>query len=174
MAKEVLEINDQFKQVISFINETNSNLFLTGKAGTGKTTLLKYIRQNTFKQMAVLAPTGVAAINANGTTIHSFFQFPFTPFLPTLRPSDGLLSLTQKNLPVLKYNNHRLAIFRSLELLIIDEISMVRADLLDQIDVTLRQTRRRWNEPFGGVQILLIGDMHQLPPVVPQAEWQLL
>ena len=168
-----MELNPISKQVLDFVNETNQTLFLTGKAGTGKTTLLKYIREHTHKQYAVVAPTGVAAINAGGTTIHSFFQFPFTPFLPQLM-ADGTTKISKENLPVLKYNSQRLAIFRQLELLVIDEVSMVRADLLDQIDQTLRYTRRRLSQPFGGVQVLLIGDMYQLPPVVQNEEWQLL
>lgn len=167
-----IEISPQFEQVLNFINRTNQLIFLTGKAGTGKTTLLKYIKQNTFKQISIVAPTGVAAINAGGSTIHSFFQFPFTPFLPALKESGEIDS--SKNPVTLKYNSQRLAIFRNLELLVIDEISMVRADLLDQIDVTLRQTRKKWHLPFGGVQVLLIGDMYQLPPVVQQEEWKLL
>lgn len=167
-----IQISSAFTQVLNFINQTNQIIFLTGKAGTGKTTLLKYIRQNTYKQLSIVAPTGVAAINAGGSTIHSFFQFPFTPFLPVLN-STGELS-HQQNLPTLKYNAQRLAIFRNLELLIIDEISMVRSDLLDQMDLTLRQTRKKWHLPFGGVQILLIGDMHQLSPVVQSEEWKLL
>jgi len=167
-----IEISPQFEQVLNFVNRTNQLIFLTGKAGTGKTTLLKYIKENTFKQVSIVAPTGVAAINAGGSTIHSFFQFPFTPFLPVLKESGEIDST--KNLPVLKYNSQRLAIFRNLELLVIDEISMVRADLLDQIDVTLRQTRKKWHLPFGGVQVLLIGDMYQLPPVVQSEEWKLL
>lgn len=167
-----IQISSAFTQVLNFINQTNQIIFLTGKAGTGKTTLLKYIRQNTYKQLSIVAPTGVAAINAGGSTIHSFFQFPFTPFLPVLN-STGELS-HQQNLPTLKYNTQRLAIFRNLELLIIDEISMVRSDLLDQMDLTLRQTRKKWHLPFGGVQILLIGDMHQLSPVVQSEEWKLL
>ncbi|MCC6370911.1 MAG: helix-turn-helix domain-containing protein [Bacteroidia bacterium] len=168
-----IEINPQFEQVLNFVNHTNRPVFLTGKAGTGKTTLLKYIKQNTFKQIAIVAPTGVAAINAGGTTIHSFFQFPFAPFLPVLNQTNNI-DYSKNNLPALKYNSQRLAIFRNLELLVIDEISMVRADLLDQIDVTLRQTRKKWQQPFGGVQVLLIGDMHQLPPVVQSEEWNLL
>ena len=167
-----IEISPQFEQVLNFVNRTNQSIFLTGKAGTGKTTLLKYIKQNTFKQISIVAPTGVAAINAGGSTIHSFFQFPFAPFLPALKESGEIDST--KNLPALKYNAQRLAIFRNLELLVIDEISMVRADLLDQMDVTLRQTRKKWHLPFGGVQVLLIGDMYQLPPVVQQEEWKLL
>src|SRR3954462_10644850 len=168
-----IEINIQFEQVLRFVNQTNQLIFLTGKAGTGKTTLLKYIRENTFKQISVVAPTGVAAINAGGSTIHSFFQFPFTPFLPQIKES-GELDFAKTNLPTLKYNSQRLAIFRNLELLIIDEVSMVRADMLDQIDLTLRFTRKKSHLPFGGVQVMLIGDMYQLPPVVQPAEWSLL
>lgn len=168
-----IEINSQFEQVLSFVNHTNQLVFLTGKAGTGKTTLLKYIKQNTYKQISIVAPTGVAAINAGGSTIHSFFQFPFTPFLPTLKET-GEIDSQKTNLPVLKYNNQRLSIFRNLELLIIDEVSMVRADLLDQIDITLRHTRKKWHLPFGGVQVMLIGDMYQLPPVVQHEEWRIL
>ena len=168
-----LDINPQFEQVLNFVNQTSRSIFLTGKAGTGKTTLLRHIQQNTFKQMAIVAPTGVAAINAGGTTIHSFFQFPFTPFLPLLK-ANGEADTTRSHLPTLKYTTQRLSIFRNLELLIIDEISMVRADLLDQIDVTLRQTRKKHQLPFGGVQLLFIGDMYQLPPVVQSDEWQML
>lgn len=168
-----IEINPQFEQTLRFINQTQQIIFLTGKAGTGKTTLLKYIKKNTYKQIAVVAPTGVAAINAGGSTIHSFFQFPFTPLLPTLNEY-GMLDVARTKLPVLKHNSQRLNIFRNLELLVIDEVSMVRADLLDQIDLTLRQTRGKRNLPFGGVQVLLIGDMYQLPPVVPREEWSLL
>lgn len=167
-----LEINPGFEHVLSFINQTNRLVFLTGKAGTGKTTLLRYIQKNTFKQMAIVAPTGVAAINAGGATIHSFFQFPFGPFVIGLKENGQ--PDASKNHAVLKYNAQRLAIFRNLELLVIDEISMVRADLLDQIDVTLRQTRKKWHLPFGGVQVLFIGDMYQLPPVVQPEEWKLL
>jgi len=168
-----IEINSQFEQVLKFVNQTSQPIFLTGKAGTGKTTLLKYIREKTFKQMAVVAPTGVAAINAGGSTIHSFFQFPFSPFLPILK-DNGDVDITKSNLPTLKYNSQRLNIFRRLELLVIDEISMVRADLLDQIDLTLKFTRKKSHLPFGGVQVLLIGDMYQLPPVVQSEEWRLL
>lgn len=168
-----IELNPQFEHVLNFVNQTNHLVFLTGKAGTGKTTLLKYICEHTSKQMAIVAPTGVAAINAGGSTIHSFFQFPFAPFLPALKENNEH-DFSKNNLPVLKYNSQRLSIFRKLELLVIDEISMVRADLLDQIDATLRQTRKKWHLPFGGVQVMLIGDMHQLPPVVQQEEWKFL
>ncbi|NBQ47130.1 MAG: helicase, partial [Sphingobacteriia bacterium] len=169
----MIDINPKFLQVLDFINQTNQPLFLTGKAGTGKTTLLKYIREKTQKQLAVVAPTGVAAINAGGATIHSFFQFPFKPFIPALQ-ANGQVQHGASQLGSLKYTSQRLSIFRRLELLIIDEVSMVRADLLDQIDQTLRMTRRRLHLPFGGVQVLLIGDMYQLPPVVPAEDWQLL
>jgi hypothetical protein len=168
-----IEINSQFEHVLNFVNQTNQPIFLTGKAGTGKTTLLKYIRENTMKQMAVVAPTGVAAINAGGTTIHSFFQFPFAPFLPVLN-LEGNADFSKQSVASFKYNNLRLSIFRKLELLVIDEISMVRADLLDQIDFVLRSTRKKMHLPFGGVQVMFIGDMHQLPPVVNHEEWRLL
>lgn len=168
-----LEINPQFEQTLQFVNQTEQLIFLTGKAGTGKTTLLKYIKENTYKQIAIVAPTGVAAINAGGSTIHSFFQFPFTPLVPVIN-ANGEIDFARTKLPVLKHNAQRLNIFRSLELLVIDEVSMVRADLLDQIDIVLRQTRRKRHLPFGGVQVLLIGDMYQLPPVVQRDEWNLL
>ena len=167
-----IEINSQFEHVLNFVNQTNKPIFLTGKAGTGKTTLLKYIKENTVKQMAVVAPTGVAAINAGGSTIHSFFQFAFAPFLPVLN-LEGNADYS-KTPVTFKYNSLRLSILRKLELLVIDEISMVRADLLDQIDFVLRATRKKTHLPFGGVQVMLIGDMHQLPPVVNHEEWKLL
>ncbi|MEO6305520.1 MAG: helix-turn-helix domain-containing protein [Bacteroidia bacterium] len=168
-----IEINSQFEYVLNFVNQTNQPIFLTGKAGTGKTTLLKHIRENTIKQMAVVAPTGVAAINAGGTTIHSFFQFAFAPFLPALN-LEGQADFSKTSIASFKYNSLRLSIFRKLELLVIDEISMVRADLLDQIDLVLRTTRKKTHLPFGGVQVMFIGDMHQLPPVVNHEEWKLL
>lgn len=170
---EKIEVNIQFEQVLAFVNQTAKNIFLTGKAGTGKTTLLKHIKANTYKQMAIVAPTGVAAINAGGVTIHSFFQFPFTPFIPQYN-ADGTYKRSSVDQFVQKYNSQRLAIFRNLELLVIDEISMVRADMMDQIDASLRHTRKKWDQPFGGVQVLMIGDMFQLPPVVRDEEWTLL
>lgn len=168
-----IEINPQFEHVLNFVNQTNQPIFLTGKAGTGKTTLLKYIKENTVKQIAVVAPTGVAAINAGGSTIHSFFQFAFAPFLPVLN-LEGNADFSKQSVASFKYNSLRLSIFRKLELLVIDEISMVRADLLDQIDFVLRSTRKKMHLPFGGVQVMFIGDMHQLPPVVNHEEWRLL
>lgn len=150
-----------------FVKHTNQNIFLTGKAGTGKTTFLHHLKEHTSKQMAVVAPTGVAAINAGGTTIHSFFQLPFTPFIPTVEGKKDLISK-------LKMQHHRRKVIRELELLVIDEISMVRADVLDAMDTVLRSIRYRNNEPFGGVQMIFIGDMYQLSPVAQNDEWQIL
>lgn len=150
-----------------FIQLTNCSVFLTGKAGTGKTTMLRQIREAAFKQTAVVAPTGVAAINAGGTTIHSFFQLPFSPFIPTIEAKKSFIAKQQ-------VNSVRRKIYRELELLIIDEVSMVRADVLDAIDTVLRHYRFRPNEPFGGVQVVFIGDMYQLPPVCVGEEWELL
>ncbi|KWW31667.1 MAG: HRDC domain-containing protein [bacterium P3] len=149
-----------------YVNETSVSLFLTGKAGTGKTTFLHHIAATTPKRHVVMAPTGVAAINAGGVTIHSFFQLPFCPYLPdvpelvTDYQSPGRHSQLRKN---------KIDIIRTLELLIIDEVSMVRADLLDAVDASLRRYRRS-SRPFGGVQLLLIGDVHQLAPVVTDDE----
>ena len=165
-----------FNLAVEFVNQTSRNIFLTGKAGTGKTTFLKYIRKNSPKKMAVVAPTGVAAINAGGVTIHSFFQIPFSPFIPESNEVginnevvDG-----QTLLGRLRLTNEKRKVFQELELLIIDEISMVRCDTLDAIDTLLRQIRQKRSEQFGGVQVLFIGDMFQLPPVASEAEWQIL
>lgn len=146
---------------------TNRSLFITGKAGTGKTTFLKQLKETSKKEMAIVAPTGVAAINANGVTIHSFFQLPFHPFIPT---AEGRKDLIGK----LKMNSSRRKVLYELELLVIDEVSMVRADVLDAIDTILRHFKYKKNEPFGGVQVLFIGDLYQLSPVCQEAEWQLL
>ncbi len=144
------------------ISETSSSIFLTGKAGTGKTTFLHKLNQLSPKRMAIVAPTGVAAINAGGVTIHSFFQLPFAPFVPGSAVRSDYVMRAEK-----------IKIIRTLDLLVIDEISMVRADLLDAVDATLRHYRR--NEmPFGGVQLLLIGDLQQLPPVVVEAEREVI
>lgn len=150
-----------------FATLTNQNVFLTGKAGTGKTTFLHRLRETSPKQMAVVAPTGVAAINAGGTTIHSFFQLPLTPFIPT---EMGRKELIGK----MKMHSNRRKVLRELELMVIDEISMVRADVLDAIDTVLRHIRYRHSEPFGGVQMIFIGDMYQLSPVAQNEEWQIL
>lgn len=170
--------NDVFDVAAAFINATNHPVFLTGKAGTGKTTFLKYIREHALKSTVVVAPTGVAAINAGGVTIHSFFQLPFSPFLPQ-GPSGFGAALSgavdrHSLLGKLRLSTQRKAVMQELELLIIDEISMVRADVLDAIDTVLRHVRNVHTKPFGGVQVLFIGDMYQLPPVVKDSEWQLL
>ena len=150
-----------------FALQTNRSIFLTGKAGTGKTTFLHKLKTETKKQMAVVAPTGVAAINAGGTTMHSFFQLPFTPFIPTVEGRKDLIEKT-------RMSGHRRKVLYELELLVIDEISMVRADVLDAVDTILRHFRYRFNEPFGGVQVIFIGDMFQLSPVAIENEWRLL
>lgn len=149
-----------------FVSKTNRNIFLTGKAGTGKTTFLHKLKIQSRKRMIVVAPTGVAAINARGVTIHSFFQLPFGPILP----NDNLKSTSSFNR---KFSKTKINIIKSLDLLIIDEISMVRADLLDGIDKTLRRYKNR-DLVFGGVQMLMIGDLQQLSPVVKESDWQIL
>jgi type II secretory pathway predicted ATPase ExeA len=155
-------LTPQMQLVIDYVDTTNTVVFLTGKAGTGKTTLLQHIRQHTRKKLAVIAPTGVAAINAGGMTIHSFFQFPFGPLIP------GGSSQPERN-----YNEEKQELLTSLELLIIDEISMVRPDVLDQIDLVLRNVKMN-DKPFGGVQLLLIGDLSQLSPIIREEEWAML
>ncbi len=170
--------NSIFDTAASFIHHANRSVFLTGKAGTGKTTFLRHIKSTTSKQTVVVAPTGVAAINAGGVTIHSFFQLPFSPFIPGntkgFNTTSGGFNDSSSLLGRIKVQREKRKIFEQLELLIIDEVSMVRCDVLDAIDVILRHFRNRHNEAFGGVQVLLIGDMHQLPPVIPDEEWQLL
>ena len=177
--------NEMFQLAIQLVNQSNRNIFLTGKAGTGKTTFLKYIRENCPKQMAVVAPTGVAAINAGGVTIHSFFQLPLSPFIPesggtgfTTHNQDSSSSSEFSNkhslLSRLRFNSDKKKVLQQLEILVIDEISMVRCDVLDAIDTILRHVRQRPTERFGGVQLLFIGDMLQLPPVVKEQEWSLL
>jgi hypothetical protein len=152
--------NPQLDLAYAFVQYTQQHVFLTGKAGTGKTTFLQRLKAQAPKRMVVVAPTGVAAINAGGVTIHSFFQLPFGPIVPgTVQPK--------------RFNRQKIDILRSLDLLVIDEISMVRADLLDGIDGVLRQYRDA-DQPFGGVQLLMIGDLQQLAPVVKSDEWVLL
>jgi hypothetical protein len=169
--------NPEITLAHKFINETKQAIFLTGKAGTGKTTFLKSLKEHTRKNLIVAAPTGVAAINAGGVTLHSLFQLPFTPFLPEVsgwRGSGDASHDKNSLLAKIKYNRERIGIIRELELLVIDEISMVRADVLDAIDCILRSVRRKHEEPFGGVQMLFIGDLYQLPPVAKPEEWELL
>jgi len=167
--------NPELELAWNFVEKTNRNIFLTGKAGTGKTTFLHKVREESFKRLVVVAPTGVAAINAKGVTIHSFFQMPFGPILPT--DLEAVLAPVQnkfgKSRFQKKFNRRKIDIIRSLDMIIIDEISMVRADLLDGIDQVLRQYRDR-NKVFGGVQLLMIGDLQQLAPVVKSDEWQVL
>jgi hypothetical protein len=161
-----MNVNNELELAWNFVNNTGRNVFLTGKAGTGKTTFLHKLKMNSLKRMVVVAPTGVAAINAKGVTIHSFFQMPFGPIIPNEE-------LGQPSNFNRKFNKTKINIIKSLDLLVIDEISMVRADLLDGIDKTLRRYRNR-NLVFGGVQLLMIGDLQQLSPVVKENEWQLL
>ena len=166
-----------FKLAEEFISQTSRAVFLTGKAGTGKTTFLKHIKETTSKKTVIVAPTGVAAIHAGGTTIHSFFQLPFSPFIPEIQKgSERSADMSDKYslLKNLKIESEKRNLFRVLELLIIDEVSMVRCDVLDAIDTILRHFRRRPFTPFGGVQVLFIGDMFQLPPVVPDDQWAIL
>ncbi len=160
-------INHELQLANDFVQYTGSNIFLTGKAGTGKTTFLYNLHKNTAKRMVITAPTGVAAINAGGVTLHSFFQLPFGPFVPG---SEAYESNKQRQF---RFSKEKKRIIQSLDLLVIDEISMVRADLLDAVDAVLRRHRRN-NQPFGGVQLLLIGDLHQLSPVARQNEWDIL
>jgi tetratricopeptide repeat protein len=156
--------NDEMNLAWQFVKNTGTSIFLTGKAGTGKTTFLRALKDKLPKRMVVVAPTGIAAINANGVTIHSFFQLPFAPYVP---------NSTFKTEGIFRISKEKQRILRTLDLLVIDEISMVRADLLDSVDMVLRRYRDR-SKPFGGVQLLLIGDLQQLPPVVRDEEWTLL
>jgi hypothetical protein len=166
--------NTLFTLASDLVNHTSKNIFLTGRAGTGKTTFLRYIKENCPKQMVVVAPTGVAAINAGGVTIHSFFQLPLSPFLPEGFIQGNEATNRHTLLSRLRLNSERRKIIQELELLIIDEISMVRCDVLDAVDLVLRHVRYRSHERFGGVQVLFIGDMFQLPPVTREAEWCVL
>jgi guanylate kinase len=159
--------------VWDFVTGTNETIFLTGKAGTGKTTFLKQLRDNGVKNMAVAAPTGVAAINAGGVTLHSMFHLPFGPVIPDNKPLTFGVNKSML-LSRLRYNQDKLNFFRSLELLIIDEASMVPCYLVDAIDTILRSVRHRKDLPFGGLQVLFIGDLYQLQPVLKQEEWKLL
>ena len=161
--------NEEFKKALQIVNFTRRSLFLTGKAGTGKSTFLRYICQHTKKKHVVLAPTGIAAINAGGSTLNSFFKLPFHPLIPT----DSRFS--NRNIKeTLKYNGEKRKLIREVELVIIDEISMVRADIIDFIDKVLRIYTRNMREPFGGKQLLFVGDIYQLEPVVKEEDRQFL
>ena len=162
-----VERNERFELAYRFVTETQESVFLTGKAGTGKTTFLKYLKEHSAKNTIVAAPTGVAAINAGGVTLHSLFQLPLHPLLPTNAGKQELLAK-------IRYNKQRLQLLRKMEVLIIDEVSMVRCDVMDAIDTILRSVRYQHNLPFGGVQLLLIGDLFQLPPVAQNHEWAVL
>jgi hypothetical protein len=170
--------NSIFKLAADFVNNTSRHVFLTGKAGTGKTTFLKYIKENTHKNVVVVAPTGVAAINAGGVTMHSFFQLPFGPYIPGTKSGFSIAGddITDKHslFTNIRFNSNKRDLLLELELLIIDEISMVRSDMLDAMDAILRHFRKKPHLPFGGVQVLFIGDMFQLPPVIANNEWEIL
>lgn len=163
-----MQMNEQFDLAFNFLQNTGTHLFLTGKAGTGKTTFLKRLKEVSPKRMIVVAPTGVAAINAGGVTIHSFFQLPFGPYIPSVGVAGN-----QSNNYSNKFSRDKINIIRSLDLLVIDEVSMVRADLLDAISDVLCRYKDR-TKPFGGVQLLLIGDLQQLAPVAKDEDWNLL
>ncbi|SEA41301.1 Helicase [Xylanibacter ruminicola] len=168
-AEQQLDLdNKEWQDALQIINYTRRSLFLTGKAGTGKSTFLRYVSKNTKKKHVILAPTGIAAINAGGSTLHSFFKLPFHPLLP------NDVQYSWKNLKkTLKYNGAQCKLIREVELIIIDEISMVRADIIDFIDKVLRAYTRN-PEPFGGKQLLLVGDIFQLEPVLKDDDRQLL
>lgn len=161
-----MDRNPELEMAWDIIEQTGANLFLTGKAGTGKTTFLKKLKAKSPKRMVVLAPTGIAAINAGGVTIHSFFQLPLSPYVP------GATFDTPQNKRY-GFSNQKRNIIRTTDLLVIDEISMVRADLLDAVDSVMRRYREH-NKPFGGAQLLLIGDLQQLAPVIKDDEWAML
>ena len=169
MAENIDLENEELQNALQIIQYTRRSLFLTGKAGTGKSTFLRYIAAHTKKKHVVLAPTGIAAINAGGATLHSFFKLPFYPLLP----NDSKYSV--RNLRnTMKYNSEKIKLLKEVELIIIDEISMVRADIIDFIDKILRVYNRNMREPFGGKQLLLVGDIYQLEPVVKEDDRKLL
>ena len=169
--------NSLFQLAVRFVNQTDKHLFVTGKAGTGKTTFLRHIKENTFKKMVVVAPTGVAAINAGGVTIHSFFQLPFGPFVANHRSGwNQQQPVTSQHtlLKNIRFTASKRQLLQELDMVIIDEVSMMRCDMLDAIDHVLRHFRRKPHIPFGGVQMIYIGDLFQLPPVIKNDEWELL
>ena len=162
--------NTEFQNALQLIQYTHNSVFLTGKAGTGKSTFLKYVCANTKKKHVVLAPTGIAAINAGGSTLHSFFKLPFYPLVP----DDARFSSQRRIKDFLKYNSERVKMLQEVELIIIDEISMVRADIIDFIDKVLRIYCRNMRTPFAGKQMLFVGDVFQLEPVLKNDEREML
>ncbi|KRD62851.1 helicase [Flavobacterium sp. Root935] len=171
-------VSEAAAYTLQFINQTQKSIFLTGKAGTGKTTLLREIIATTHKNTVVVAPTGIAALNAGGVTIHSMFQLPFSAFIPSYEGSAQFTDTVKfENKESLrrhfKMNNVKRNVIRNMELLIIDEVSMLRADLLDAVDFMMQSVRRN-SQAFGGVQVLFIGDLLQLPPVIRDEEWRTL
>ena len=172
----IFQSNLQLELAFDFLQYTNQNIFLTGKAGTGKTTFLRNLKKSSPKRMVVVAPTGVAAINAGGVTIHSFFQMSFGPQIPVepgQQRSIAVPDYGNVSAGIKRFSREKINIIRSLDLLVIDEISMVRADILDGIDEVLRRYKNRY-KPFGGVQLLMIGDLQQLAPVLKDDEWNIL
>ncbi|SIT14694.1 helix-turn-helix domain-containing protein [Belliella pelovolcani] len=174
-----MESTDRLELAAHFVNTTSSPIFLTGKAGTGKTTFLRNLTELTHKSHIIIAPTGIAALHAKGVTVHSQFLFPFGSFLPTKEPEGNFsnsgnfytqYTLNRKH----PLNAARKKVLNSIELIIIDEVSMLRADLLDAIDYRMKKAKQNFEEPFGGVQVLMIGDLFQLPPIVKDQEWQVL
>ena len=157
-----MNVNNELRTAWEFVEKTGKSVFLTGKAGTGKTTFLREVVESSSKRVVVVAPTGIAAINAGGVTIHSFFQLPLHPYIPGIKVESKFA-----------FSKEKRSIIRTIDILIIDEISMVRSDLLDAVDSVLRRFRDR-NKPFGGVQLLMIGDLQQLTPVVTDEESELL
>lgn len=175
-----IQLTKEAEALLKFINNTSEHIFLTGKAGTGKTTLLKYLVENSFKNIIVTAPTGIAALNAGGVTLHSLFQLPLGGFLPDenaafLPPEDvGVKFENPRTLTRhMRLQGEKIYVIRQIDVLVIDEVSMLRADILDAVDTMLKRVRRN-PSPFGGVQMLYIGDLQQLPPVVKPNEWQVL
>ena len=169
MQENIDHTNEMFQNALSVVERTSNSLFLTGKAGTGKSTFLKHIAETTKKKYVILAPTGIAAINVGGQTLHSFFRIPFHPILP-----DDIQYNTRNIRNTLKYDSEKIKLIRELELIIIDEISMVRADIIDFIDKVLRIYSRNLRQPFGGKQLLLVGDVFQLEPVMTDDDKKLL
>ncbi len=167
--RQIDKDNREWQQALQIVEHTHRSLFLTGKAGTGKSTFLRFVAQTTKKKYVILAPTGIAAINAGGQTLHSFFKLPFHPLLP----NDSRYNIRNIR-KTLKYSGETTKLLRELELIIIDEISMVRADIIDFIDKVLRIYCRNMREPFGGKQLLLVGDIFQLEPVIKEDEWRLM